>query len=329
MALLRDIFIALSENQMLNDASKKVGLKFGTNKVVGGITIDETIERFKDINGQGMSVTFDNLGEFITEKSDAINEKNNILNMIQAIDDHGVDASASIKLTQIGLNIDYDFCVANVREILDAAKAVNMFVNIDMENYSSHDKTVHIVDMMMEEYDNVGTVLQSYLFNSPENVYKYKDNRIRLVKGAYKESPQIALQSKDDIDAAYEQLIRIHLTEGHGFTSIATHDHNIINDTIDFINEQGIPNDRFEFQMLYGFRKELQTELVDRGYNVCVYIPFGNQWYAYFMRRLAERPQNMNLVIKSITKDPVFKTTALGSGAVLAGIAVYKLFSRK
>lgn len=329
MPVLRNIFIALSENKMLNDASKKLGLKFGTNKVVGGITIEETIERFKDINGQGMSVSFDNLGEFITEKSDAVKEKNNILNMIQAIDDHDVDASASIKLTQIGLNIDYDFCVSNVREILDAATKAGMFVNIDMENYSSHDKTVHVVDMMMKEYDNVGTVLQSYLFNSAENVYKYKDDRIRLVKGAYKESSQVALQAKEDINAAYEQLIRVHLTEGDGFTSIATHDHVIINDAIDFINEQGITNDRFEFQMLYGFRKELQTELIDRGYNVCVYIPFGTQWYAYFMRRLAERPQNLNLVLKSITKDPVFKTAAIGSGVVIAGIAAYKLFSRK
>ncbi len=329
MPVLRDIFIALSENKMLNDASKKLGLKFGTNKVVGGITIEETIERFKDINGQGMSVTFDNLGEFITKKSDAIKEKNNIVNMIQAIDDHNVDASASIKLTQIGLNIDQDFCIANVREILDAAKEVNMFVNIDMENYSSHDTTVHIVDMMMKEYDNVGTVLQSYLFNSAENVYKYKDSRTRLVKGAYKESPQVALQNKEDIDDAFEQLIRIHLTEGEGFTSIATHDHNIINDAIDFINEKNIPNDKFEFQMLYGFRKELQTELAERGYNVCVYIPFGTQWYAYFMRRLAERPQNLNLVIKSITKDPTFKTVAIGTGAVLAGLAAFKIFNRK
>ena len=329
MPVLRDIFIALSENEMLNDASKKVGLKFGTNKVVGGITIEETIERFKDINSQGMSVTFDNLGEFITEKSDAVKEKNNILNMIQAIHDHGVDASASIKLTQIGLHIDYDFCVENVREILDTARDVNMFVNIDMENYSSHDTTVQIVDMMMQEYDNVGTVLQSYLFNSAENVYKYKDHRIRLVKGAYKENPRVALQKKDDIDAAFEQLIRIHLTEGDGLTSIATHDHNIINDTIDFINEQNIPNDRFEFQMLYGFRKELQTELAERGYNVCVYIPFGSQWYAYFMRRLAERPQNLNLVLKSITKDPAFKTAGIGAGVILAGLAAYKLFSRK
>ena len=329
MPLLRDVFIALSENAVLNDASKKIGLKFGANKVVGGITVEETIERIKDINSQGMSVSFDNLGEFVTSKTDATKEKDLILKMIQAIGEEGVDASASIKLSQIGLNIDFDFCMDNIREIMDAAKAHNMFVNIDMENYATYDDTIRIVDQLMEEYDNVGTVLQSYLFTAKDDVYKYKDRRIRFVKGAYKESPQVALQSKEDIDKALELLIRLHLTKGDGFTSIATHDHNIIEDMIDFIKENDIPNDRFEFQMLFGFRKELQRELVDRGYNVCVYIPFGTDWYAYFMRRLAERPQNINLVVKSLSKDPTVQAGAAAAGALTIGIAALKFFTRK
>ncbi|GAB3061583.1 proline dehydrogenase family protein [Salinicoccus sesuvii] len=328
MPLLRDIFIALSENDTLNDASKKVGLKFGASKVVAGITVEDTIERIKDINAQGMSVSFDNLGEFITEKTDALEEKNIILEMIQAIGDKGLDASASIKLTQIGLHIDYDFCLENIREIVQAAKMQDMFVNIDMENYASYGDTIRIVDTLNEEYDNVGTVLQSYLFTAKDDVYKYKDNRIRFVKGAYKESPQVALQEKEDIDKALELLIRLHLTNGSGFTSIATHDHNIIENVIEFIKENDIPNDRFEFQMLFGFRKELQRELVERGYNVCVYIPFGSDWYAYFMRRLAERPQNINLVLKSITKSPTFKTGATAAGTVVAGLALLKLFKK-
>lgn len=328
MPLLRDIFIALSENDALNDASKKMGLKFGASKVVAGITVEDTIERIKDINAQGMSVSFDNLGEFITERTDALKEKNIILEMIQAIGDNGVDASASIKLTQIGLHIDYDFCLENVREIVQAAKAQDMFVNIDMENYASYDDTIRIVDTLNEEFDNVGTVLQSYLFTAKDDVYKYKDNRIRFVKGAYKESPQVALQEKQDIDKALELLIRLHLTNGSGFTSIATHDHNIIENIIEFIRENDIPNDRFEFQMLFGFRKELQRELVERGYNVCVYIPFGSDWYAYFMRRLAERPQNINLVVKSVTKSPVFKTGATAAGTIVAGLALLKLFEK-
>ncbi|WP_342387262.1 proline dehydrogenase family protein [Salinicoccus bachuensis] len=329
MPLLRDVFIALSGNKVLNDASKKIGLKFGANKVVGGITVDETIERIKDINSQGMSVSFDNLGEFVTNKTDATKEKDLILKMIQAIGEEGVDASASVKLSQIGLNIDYDFCLDNVREIMDAAKTHDMFVNIDMENHAAYDDTIRIVDQLMEEYDNVGTVLQSYLFSAKDDVYKYKDKRIRFVKGAYKESPQVALQAKEDIDKALELLIRLHLTKGEGFTSIATHDHNIIEDIIEFIKENNIPNDRFEFQMLFGFRKELQRELVERGYSVCVYIPFGTDWYAYFMRRLAERPQNINLVVKSLTNDPKFKAGAAAAGAMTIGFAALKYFTRK
>ncbi|WP_020007450.1 proline dehydrogenase family protein [Salinicoccus albus] len=329
MPLLRDIFINLSENQFLNNASKKMGLKFGAQKVVGGITVEETVHRIKDINNQGMSVTFDNLGEFITDKNDAREAKEHIIEIIRAIGENGLNASGSIKLTQLGLNIDHDFCAANAREILEAAKNENIFINIDMENYASHHATIRVVDLMMEEFDNVGTVLQSYLFDSAEDVYKYKDRRLRLVKGAYKEAPQVAFQDKKDIDKAFESLIRTHLTEGEGVTSIATHDHNIIHNAIDFINEHGIPDDQFEFQMLYGFRKELQRELTEDGYHVCVYVPTGNDWYAYFMRRLAERPQNINLVLKSVTKDPIFKTAAAGTGVVLAGAALYKLMARK
>jgi len=328
MPVLRDVFIHLSENKILNDTTKKIGLKFGADKVVGGIKVEDTIERIKDINNQGMSVTFDNLGEFITEKSDALWEKGNIIEMIKAIDENNVDAHASVKLSQIGLHIDYDFCLENTREILTVAKQADMFVNIDMENYAAYDDTIRLIDTVLEEFDNVGTVIQSYLFSSREDVIKYKDERLRLVKGAYKEAPEVAFQDKRDIDAAYLRLIKTHLLEGSGFTSIATHDHNIIEETIDFIKENNIPNDQFEFQMLYGFRKDYQRNLVQRGYNTVVYVPFGYDWYAYFMRRLAERPQNINLVVKGITKDKRFQAgTAIAAGAATL-ITAYQLFKK-
>jgi len=328
MPVLRDVFIHLSENKILNDTTKKIGLKFGADKVVGGIKVEDTIERIKDINNQGMSVTFDNLGEFITEKSDALWEKGNIIEMIKAIDENNVDAHASVKLSQIGLHIDYDFCLENTREILTVAKQADMFVNIDMENYAAYDDTIRLIDTVLEEFDNVGTVIQSYLFSSREDVIKYKDERLRLVKGAYKEAPEVAFQDKRDIDAAYLRLIKTHLLEGSGFTSIATHDHIIIEETIDFIKENNIPNDQFEFQMLYGFRKDYQRNLVQRGYNTVVYVPFGYDWYAYFMRRLAERPQNINLVIKGITKDKRFQAgTAIAAGAATL-ITAYQLFKK-
>ncbi len=328
MPVLRDIFIQLSENKILNDTTKKIGLRFGADKVVGGIKVEDTIERIKDINNQGMSVTFDNLGEFITEKSDALWEKGNIIEMIKAIDENDLDAHASVKLSQIGLHIDYDFCLENTREILTVAKQADMFVNIDMENYAAYDDTIRLIDTVLEEFDNVGTVIQSYLFSSREDVIKYKNQRLRLVKGAYKEAPEVAFQDKRDIDAAYLRLIKTHLLEGQGFTSIATHDHNIIEETIDFIKENNIPNDQFEFQMLYGFRKDYQRNLVQRGYNTVVYVPFGYDWYAYFMRRLAERPQNLNLVIKGVTTDKRVQTgTAIAAGAAVL-IGAYQLLKK-
>jgi len=325
MPVLRDFFIHLSENKVLNEATKKIGLKFGADKVVGGIKVEDTLERIKDLNGQGMGVTFDNLGEFITEKSEALREKGNIIDMIKAIDEHGLDAHASIKLSQIGLHIDYDFCLQNVREILTVAKQADMFVNLDMENYASYGDTIRLLDTVREEFDNVGTVIQSYLFNSREDIIKYKDMRLRLVKGAYKEAPEVAFQAKKDIDAAYMRLIKTHLLEGSGYTSIATHDHNIIEETIDFIKENDIPEDSFEFQMLYGFRKDYQRNLVSRGYRTVVYLPFGKDWYAYFMRRLAERPQNINLVLKGVTKDKRIQTGAAVLAASGALLAAYKL----
>ncbi|MFD2828954.1 proline dehydrogenase family protein [Corticicoccus populi] len=329
MPLLRDIFIHLSENQFLNNSTKKMGLKFGANKVVGGVSIDDTIERIKDINDQEMSVVFDNLGEFITDKEDAIQEKGKIIAMINAIHEFGVDSHASVKLSQIGLQIDYDFCLNNIDEIIAVANKLDIFVNIDMESYNLYPDTLRILDAMLEKYDNVGTVIQAYLLNSPDDILKYKDTRLRIVKGAYKESADAAHQDKADIDKAYLELIKSHLTEGTGYTSIATHDHHIIEEIIDFIEQNDIDHDRFEFQMLYGFRKDYQKNLVKRGYKMVVYLPFGMDWYAYFMRRLAERPQNINLIVKSVTKHPAFKPAAFGTAGILSLFTIVKLFKRK
>lgn len=316
MGVVRDIFIGLSENKILNDASKQMGLRFGAQKVVGGTGVDDTLVCLTDINNQGMSVTFDNLGEFISDRSEADKEKNNIINMIKEIQKAGLDAHASVKLSQIGLNIDESFCYDNIKEILDAAKETNMFVNLDMENYLAKEASLNILDNLLKEYDNVGTVIQAYFYDAKKDVRKYKNNRVRLVKGAYKEPDTIAYQSKQDIDQSFFEIIKTHLVEGNGLTSIATHDHNIIEKTIRFIDTQNIPKEKFEFQMLYGFRKDYQQDLVARGYNVCVYVPYGTDWYAYFMRRLAERPQNLNLVVKSLGSNKKVKYGAIAAAAV-------------
>lgn len=329
MGIVRDLFIGLSENEILNDASKKMGLRFGAQKVVGGTGVDDTLVRFADLNNQGMSITFDNLGEFISDRKEAEKEKNNIIKMIKAVNEKDLTVHASVKLSQIGLNIDETFCYENIKEILDAAKEANMFVNLDMENYLSKGPSLTILDKLLEEYDNVGTVIQAYFYDAIKDVRKYKDIRTRLVKGAYKEPATIAYQSKADIDQSYFEIIKTHLVEGNGFTSIATHDHNIIEKTIRFIETMGISKDEFEFQMLYGFRKDYQQDLVARGYNMCVYVPYGTDWYAYFMRRLAERPQNLNLVVKSFTSNDKVKYGAIAAAAV-AGVALLaKAFKTK
>lgn len=329
MAVLRDFFIGLSQIKPVNDATKKMGLRFGAQHVVGGTKTDDTVEKIRQLNQKGLSITVDNLGEFIEDRAQAEIEKNLILDMIDAIHKNHLDAHFSVKLTQLGLNLGDDFILQNMREIMEAAKkADNLFVNIDMENYASKEKTFFVLDELLKDYDNVGTVLQAYLFDSMEDAEKYKDNRTRLVKGAYKEDPSIAYQSKNDIDNNYFDLIKYHLTHGKGFTSIATHDHNIINRVIDFVEANDISHDSFEFQMLYGFRNDYQLELVEEGYNMTVYVPYGNDWYAYFMRRLAERPQNLNLLVKSVTTNKKFKVGAAAAAAVGAGIAVTKLFKK-
>lgn len=329
MGVVRDVFIGLSENKVLNDATKQIGLRFGAQKVVGGTGVEDTLDCIHNINNQGMSVTFDNLGEFISDKSEATKEKNNILKMIQAVQDKGASAHPSVKLSQIGLHIDEEFCYQNIREIIEAAKKTDMFVNLDMENYESKGPSMRILDKLLEEFDNVGTVIQAYFYDAKKDVRKYKDQRIRLVKGAYKEPTTLAYQSKNDIDQSFFEIIKTHLVEGEGFTSIATHDHNIIEKSIRFIETQNISKDKFEFQMLYGFRKEYQEELVERGYNMCVYVPFGTDWYAYFMRRLAERPQNLNLVVKSVTKSKRFRAGAIGVAALVVVSGLVKLLKNK
>jgi len=318
MAVLKDFFIGLSENQMLNTAAKKYGLKLGAQRVVAGTNISETIESIKKLNAHGISCTVDNLGEFVYNREEALEAKEQILQVIEAIHNHQVDAHISLKPSQLGLDIDYDFCLNNLKEIVMKAKSYDMFINIDMEDYKRLQPSFDILTELSKEFDNVGTVIQAYFFRAEEDMKKFKDFRLRIVKGAYKEPPEVAYQSKEDIDKNFIKLIEWHLLHGK-FTSIATHDHNIINHVKRFVQENNIPNDKFEFQMLYGFRTDMQLQLAREGYNFCTYVPFGNDWFGYFMRRLAERPQNMNLVVKQVFNKRTNTMIGLAAGAFMLG----------
>ncbi|MFC3209699.1 proline dehydrogenase family protein [Planomicrobium okeanokoites] len=299
MGVTRDFFIAMSKNQLLNSGAKKWGLKLGASKMVAGTDIDSMMKSVKELNSMKISATIDNLGEFVYSREEATAAKEDIINTIEAIQEHGVDAHMSIKLTQIGLDIDYDFSLENIREIAAAAEKYDIFINLDMEDYAHLQQTLDILTALRKDYPNVGTVIQAYLYRSEKDLERLDDVRLRLVKGAYKEIPDVSLQSKQDIDENFLKLIKIRLL-GKAFTSIATHDHNIINEVKKFVEENNIPHDRFEFQMLYGFRTEMQKELAAEGYAFTTYVPYGKDWYAYFMRRLAERPQNINLALRSM-----------------------------
>lgn len=329
MGLSRDFFIKLSENATLNEAAKKYGLALGANKVVAGTDIKSTIESIKVLNEQNISATVDNLGEFVFSKEEATEAKNNIIAMIQALYDAGVDAHMSIKLTQIGLDVDPEFCYNNVREILlKAHDCGNMHINMDTEDYHHTVQTFEMLDRLKGEFKNVGTVIQAYLFRATEEIEKYKEVRLRLVKGAYKEDPSVAYQSKEDIDANFIKIIEQRLLNAKAITSIATHDHNIIDHVKKFIAQHNLNKDLIEFQMLYGFRSELQVEIANSGYNFCTYVPYGEDWYGYFMRRLAERPQNLQLVYKSMV-TPQMEKGAIAAGSALAGfIILRKLFKK-
>lgn len=315
--VLRNVLMNLSENEMLNAAAQKYGLKLGAESVVAGTNLEEMIESVKKLNAQGMEATIDNLGEFVYDEAIATKAKDEILEVIDAIQKHGLNAHISVKPSQVGLDIDIDFCYDNLREIIEHASQYGIFVNLDMENYTRLQPTLDMLEELNKVFNNVGTVMQSYLFRAKEDIERFKDYRLRIVKGAYKESAEVAYQDKLEIDINFLELVEYHLLHGK-FTSIATHDHNLIAHVKQFVADHDIPNDKFEFQMLYGFRTDMQKELA-KDYNFCTYVPFGKDWYGYFMRRLAERPQNINLVTKQVFNKKTNTILAVAAGAFILG----------
>jgi proline dehydrogenase len=293
----KNFFYAMSESKSLNKAAKKWGFKFGASQVVAGVTIENAIQTVRELNKKGLTATLDHLGEFVSSSEEALESTQYCLVVLRAIASSGMKSTLSVKMTQLGLDIDREFCYQNMQRILRLAKQHHLQVNIDMEDFSHCQVTLDIVQRLRKEFDNVQTVLQGYLYRSEKDLKDLNGVSIRFVKGAYKESPEVAIQEKPKVDENYWKLIQAHLLSG-SFTAIGSHDHAIIAKVKQFVKEHQIPNNQFEFQMLYGFRTELQEQLVKEGYNMRVYVPFGNDWFGYFMRRLAERPQNVGFALK-------------------------------
>jgi proline dehydrogenase len=299
--VLRNFFLFLSKNRFFTKLAKKYGLRFGAGKFVAGETVPDAVKTIKELNEKGMAVTIDHLGEFIDSEAEAREAADGCISAIEAIAEYQLDSQLSLKLTSMGLDISEGVVLENMRRILDVAEDKDVFVTIDMEDFERCEKTLDIFKKLREEYEHIGTVLQSYLYRTVddiEDLNRYNPN-LRLVKGAYKESPKVAFPDKKDVDNNLKKIIRIHLQNGN-YTAVASHDENMIEYTKQFVVDHGISKDLFEFQMLYGIRTERQEELVEEGYKMRVYVPYGNDWYGYFMRRLAERPANVAFVLKGI-----------------------------
>lgn len=299
---MKDFFLFLSKNKTLNSAAKKWGLRFGASRFVSGQTIAEAINAVRKLNQQGLVCTLDHLGEFVFSVEEANESADYCIKTLDAIHQSGVDCNLSLKMTSLGLDISRELCMNNMRRILDSAKKNgNTFVRIDMEDYAHNLVTMEILNELLQEYDNVGTVIQAYLYKAADDIDSLKDKKVnfRLVKGAYKESPEVAYPNKPDVDENYKKIIKQHLLNG-GYAAVATHDDNIIDFVKKLEKEYNIPRTQFEFQMLYGIRTQSQIDLAREGYKMRVYVPYGNDWYGYFMRRLAESPANVKFVIKGM-----------------------------
>lgn len=276
-------------------------LTFLARRYVAGETIAEAIAVAKKLNAAGILATLDILGEAVTSSQETEVAVRQYVLLLEEIKKSGVKADISIKLSMLGLDIDEQPCRKHIREILGKAKALGNFVWFDMESSKYAEKTVQLYSELLSEFKNVGIAIQAYLFRSTRDVEKLSKflSHVRLVKGAYKEPKDIAFERKEDVDLNYRTLVKM-LLRGSGFTAIATHDISIIEDAKKFIQEESIPKGKFEFQMLYGIRREYWNMLVNEGYALRVYVPFGPQWLPYMLRRLRERKENIYFVLKHI-----------------------------
>jgi proline dehydrogenase len=274
-------------------------------RFIAGESVDEAIQAARAIQAHGFLLTLDYLGESVGTLDEADAAAREYLRILDVIVASEVERNVSLKLTQLGLDVDRATCVDNLRRILEPAQRHGFFVRIDMENSPYAQVTLEIFETLwQQQYRNLGVVLQSYLYRSEADARRVTalGARVRLVKGAYKEPKSVAWQQKSEVDAAYVALMKFLLDHGT-YPAIATHDPAIIDATVAYARERGIPADRFEFQMLYGVRRDLQRSLVARGYRMRVYVPFGREWFPYFMRRLGERPANVAFVLKSLMRE--------------------------
>jgi len=287
--------------------NNKLAKKFAS-RFVAGETLPDALAAVKALNVKGITASLDLLGESVNNEKEARSAANDYLGILDSIRQQNLDANVSVKLTAMGLDISEELCVSIMHDVLERARKYDTFVRLDMESSAYTDRTLRLFeDRLYPTYrNNVGIVLQSYLYRTMSDVERaiQLKCRVRLCKGAYKEPASVAYPEKKDVDANYIKCVHELLEKGN-YPGIATHDPAIINEVKRFVAEKNIDRSRFEFQMLYGVRRDLQEQLVREGYRMRVYVPFGTQWYPYLMRRLAERPANVAFITGNVVREMI------------------------
>ena len=298
---LRRSILAAASSRRIQGFVRKHGMRLGAARFVGGETLDDVVPVLRRLNERGLLTNTTLLGEDVHDRATAERATAAYGEILERIAKEELRTNVALKLTHLGLDLDEELAYDNVRRVVEWAAGFDNFVRIDMEDSRYVDATLRAYRRLREAgLDNVGTVLQSYLYRSEEDLRALIPLRpnLRLVKGAYLEPPEVAYPKKQDVDDAYVRLLELSLCEA-AFTAVATHDERLIEHAVAFVAGEGISRERFQFQMLYGVRTRLQVELVERGFSVLVATPFGPDWYPYLMRRLAERPANLLFFLRS------------------------------
>jgi proline dehydrogenase len=303
--VLRRFFLFLSGQKHLRKWVETSALvRRLASRFVAGESLEEALHAGARINFEGIELTLDHLGESVTSLAEAALARDSYIRTLSAIHDHGIRGNVSLKLTQFGLDLSEKECRANIAQLVALAAGFGTFVRVDMESSAYTDRTLSLVEDMHAQYGAVGTVIQAYLYRSRKDIERLsaKRIRVRLVKGAYLEPANVAFPRKAEVDRNYIELMKLLLDQGE-YPAIATHDEKMIDETKAHAARRGIAPASFEFQMLYGIRRDLQRRLLADGYRLRLYVPFGKAWYPYFMRRLAERPANVFFLARHVFRQ--------------------------
>lgn len=301
--MLRRTLLFLSEREGLKDVLLRVPvLRRVARRFVAGDHLEDALRAARELNREGLLVTLDYLGESVDDRATARRAAEAYVDSLDAIEEDEAESTISLKLTQLGLAIDRSFCEENLRRVLDRASSLDSFVRIDMESSEHTGETLALFDAVREDYrGHVGVVVQSYLRRTEDDVRRLADQEapVRLCKGAYDEPPEVAFQDPDEVDASFVRCLRI-LLEGGAPTAVASHDERMVEAALDLMDEHAMETGDVEFQMLYGVRRDFQRALAREGHPVRIYVPYGGEWYPYLMRRMAERPANLALVLRAL-----------------------------